>query len=557
MAKTKGQRLPSGATRVQVRDPLNPEKRISMTGGDPTKLLRRAAEVRQVRDDLRNDDTTAEQARADLQRRLGGVVRFDAAWRAYLATLKGRWEAQAKATWTHRLAPTFGEMACVEATESVVRAWEADQLAQGLAPATVNNAGNLLRAIVNLQIRDGRLRQHPWGTWKPCKAIVKRRREACRSIEELEMLVVAARRRDEKLRAIGRYADLGFRVLIMALCGLRQGEASGLGWADVEIDAPIPLLRVWRQATDGWRTRHPEWGEPQDPVKGRQGAVQRLHGSAVQALRHQRENLEAHGLYKPTGPVFPGRGAEWRSHADCIDAEDFRQIVIESGLANPEKWVPHSLRHSFGTLELIASGGDLKSTMARMRHTRIETLETYLHEMGRGLPVSRVPELNPAAMPEPPPRQLPPARPVPPELAPFAVVEDEAERMGDLVTATGEAAQTAEERRLERKARLRREAKQRFYKRNIPSFKKALDAWDRQGPRPPEITAHAERARMRARAKYLRDHPGEEARANLKGRAAFNAVIAAWGGFMKRQRGGTPEQLELKGGDDGSDKRDN
>jgi integrase len=532
----KTQVLPSGSHRKQVRDPLNPARRLSFTSPDPARVLGQASRVADVRFDLRHSTLAPEEAGALVARQLQGVVTVEQAWRTYEKTVKASWKKQARAIWAHRLAPTFGKLACVEVTESVMRTWEAEQLGYNLAPATVANAANVLRAMFNLQMRDGRLRGLPWGTYKPPRPEPRNRREACRSIEELQLLVIAAYRRDELNRETGRYADLGFRVVVMTLCGLRQGEAAGLGWADVNIDVPLPVLYVRRQALDGWKRAHPEWDEPKDPVKGKKAEVQRLHASAAAALRGQRENLESHGLYRPNGPVFPGRGGEWRTHADCIDVDDFRALVVDAGLPNPERWVVHSLRHSFGTLELVANGGDLTATQERMRHTNLRTLEGYLHETGRGLAQSRIPELT--VLPAPPPPQLLPPKKTPPELMPFVCVTEEGDHIGDLVAVTTDAAKRAEDQRLERKRDARIRAKARYRGRTSPDYHKVYAEWDGEGVRPPAVTGHAERARQRARAAWLRGHPGDESAANARGQAAWRSTIASWASFLSKRRGG-------------------
>lgn len=69
-------------------------------------------------------------------------------------------------------------------------------------------------------------------------------------------------------------------------------------------------------------------------------------------------------------------------------------------------------------------------------------------------------------------------------------------------------------------------------------FRKAYDAWDGQGQRPPEVTEYAWRLRQGTEAYWLYAHPTQarDARAASEaGRSVWGDVIAEWQKFYKTQ----------------------
>lgn len=107
------------------------------------------------------------------------------------------------------------------------------------------------------------------------------------------------------------------------MAGLRQGEALGLKWPDMDLDARSPTLRVNRQLQrvrrDGEKSGTLEFSEPKNASRRTVGLPQR----AVSALRGHRkrqleEKLSAGSEWQENGLVFatqhggPVRGAERR-----------------------------------------------------------------------------------------------------------------------------------------------------------------------------------------------------------------------------------------------------
>lgn len=314
------------------------------------------------------------------------------AWANTLSREAGCGLSKAQSVWRSHF-ERFGDLRVSELVAARLIEWErwarvdADYASKSIKDAFEHMARAMRRAL-----ELGHIERLPWGSWKPPRAVTRKPREAARSLDEALTIVRLAFERDAVARKHGEFADLGRRVLVMLLCGLRQGEAVALGWDCVALDASPPTLTVRYNALEQWQRHHPTWTRPMSPPKGRKSRTIVLHEAAVAALRAQRDALDACGGYSATGPVFPMRhGHGWRTHNACIKPEAFKELVIKAGLPNPDGWCVHSLRHSFATLE-HGHGADLRTVQARTGHASLEVLEGYIHRAsGRNLPRSSIP----------------------------------------------------------------------------------------------------------------------------------------------------------------------
>lgn len=527
----------SGSYRTQIWNPLT-QRRTSITAPTPLELLQRKAALGNLKREhklgLRPMREIARLAQAQIY---GNLTVFDV-WDEWVKHKAGRWGKVARSTWAQRLAPTFGKLRAWEVTEGVLIEWQSRELRHGLAQKTISNAFACLGAAYRLAIRAGKLDELPWGFWRPNRP-VELEREACRSVEEFELLVHAARERDGKNWSRGRYADLAFRVLVIGLCGLRQGEAAGLGWDCVQIDEDPIHVKVHWQATDGWHQAHPEWTRPREPPKGGKGRILALHSAAAAALIAQRKQLVARGWYRQDGPVFPAAGGAWRSQAMVIAPEALREVVLAAGLPNPEKWVTHSLRHTFATLEVVAHGGDLRTVQRRTGHATLATLSGYLHSAGRGLVKSGIRDLAPESIPQHT------------ELAGLAALPQTAigRALVDLVVQTEGAEEGASEthrtEKLEKTRARRRRAKDKASGRKVVAFAEIAEEMTPEerakGVRPPEVTKAADEAYSRAYNEEMR-RTGDIEKAGGAGRRARRARLGAWGRTLKMVTGKTPDR---------------
>lgn len=351
----------------------------------------------QVRHNMIGEQEALRQAGA-LER--GTILTVDDVWKPYALSQSARTRKIAEAAWCHHLAPHFSGKPAVSLDANAMRAWEVAErelpgkrIGELISPKTVRNAYDMLRTAFGRAVAAGHLRALPWEPgYRPPRVMAHAEsvasREACRTVDELRRLVRAAMEYDERLALKGRWSDMCARVFVVAMLGLRQGEACGLAWEDLHLDDGSHDCVVVHQAVDNWRAIHPEWTRPLDPPKSARPMFA-LHPRVVDFLRSHRERLRDRGWYRSDGPVFPtigggARGGQWRDKSELLRPELFREIVRAAGLPNPERWVPHSLRHTFATLE-GANASSLRDLQARTGHSSLRVLEGYMKSVGRGL----------------------------------------------------------------------------------------------------------------------------------------------------------------------------
>ena len=167
---------------------------------------------------------------------------------------------------------------------------------------------------------------------------------------------------------------LGALITVAVGIGLRQGEALGLRWQDVDLDAGVLSVR---QTLERAGTA-PLFGEPKTTRSRR---TINLPDVVTAALRRHRtsqleERLVAGQEWKDSGLVFTttiGTPVErGRLH------KTFKAMLRSAGLPNIRY---HDLRHTAATL-LLAQGVDPRTIMETLGHSQISlTLNTYAHVM--------------------------------------------------------------------------------------------------------------------------------------------------------------------------------
>lgn len=385
----------NGMFRKQYTDPVT-KKRCSITAGSRVELMARLDDLARLARDVRYGAISASEAIRVRTNLTGEILTVAKVWEDYAKTQRRK--AISAADYSVRIEPWLGSLIAVECNEQKIREWllalEKQTYRKGgverhYSEKTITGTFDRLAAAFSLAVRAGRLSELPFGKFRPKKAVVDDK-PATESLEQLAAIVGAAQRHDGHKWKLGQFSDRSVAVLVMALTGLRQGEAAGLGWDDLNIDQAPALITVRHQALDSWRVEHPDWVRPLCPTKGRAVYTAILHEGAAAALRFQRDQLKRCGWYRPDGPVFPSaKSGDWRSHAMVVDPILIREFAKEAGAANWKKWVTHSLRHSFCSLE-AAGGGALKDVQERARHASLEQTEHYIHKMGKGLPAPSI-----------------------------------------------------------------------------------------------------------------------------------------------------------------------
>lgn len=391
------QRLASGLLRSQIAHPSLPGRRLSLTARTPGHLYEQKRYVDELARDLQIGRKSQEQVTRALRGLLYGPLNAAAAWDTWVATESPQGQAKARSVWKNMFAESFAAVLLIEIEGGALDDWQALMQREGYAPKSIRAAYWCLAAAAKRAIRDRRIDGLPWGEWRPKKGASVRPREAARNVGELEALLRACLDQDRARATLGFYADLAHRATVIALLGLRQGEAAGLGWD--RIDLVNGIVTIEFQALDSWRTHWPKKERPDFPLKNKKSHRQKIHPSALEALCAQKCLLEKWGLYRADGPVFPatfnnGRARHngWRSNANTIKPEKMKTIAVAAGVPNADRWVVHSLRHSFASLE-VANGNDLKSAQGRTGHASMRQLEEYVHA-SRELPASAIPLLE-------------------------------------------------------------------------------------------------------------------------------------------------------------------
>jgi len=157
---------------------------------------------------------------------------------------------------------------------------------------------------------------------------------------------------------------------LVAYRGLRRGEAAGLAWEDVDLDAAT--LAVRRQRVQiGWKVIE---DDPKSEAGGRTVALDAGTVAALRACRRAQraERLEWGSGWVDSGKVFTRENGEPLHPATITDR--FHEIV---GAADLPPVRLHDLRHGAASL-MLAAGVDLKVVQETLGHSSIMlTSDTY------------------------------------------------------------------------------------------------------------------------------------------------------------------------------------
>ncbi|NMM83118.1 site-specific integrase [Rhodococcus sp. SRB_17] len=236
----------------------------------------------------------------------------------------------------------FGTMQLAAVRPSAVKAWTSKLKTDKFADSYVYALHSRLAQIMDDAVHDGLLGRNP------CS------RRTSPPMGRAKVYVITT----EQLWGLHDAMPEHFRVAILlgAFAGLRIAEASALRVSDVDFI---------RGAV------HPKQQWPDKPLKTRGSdasipvpqTLALMLAASVQNWPH--EQMVTNGAGKAAAPWLVGRALKAIKDAGEIDL--------------PEEFSFHDLRHYFASL-LIASGADIKTVQARMRHaTAKTTLDVYGH----------------------------------------------------------------------------------------------------------------------------------------------------------------------------------
>jgi integrase len=250
-------------------------------------------------------------------------------------------------------------------------------LGRPVSAATLRRIHATLRAALNAAVRAGLITSNP-GRWPELPA-------AARPRPQVWTPALTQRWEQEDWRpAVGvwtaeqtaQFLQLvrGHRLYalfhLVALRGLRRGEAAGLRWSDLDLDDGTLTVTGQLQQLGGRLVP----GPPKSDAGRRVVALDRTTIAALRAhqARQQAERAGAGTGWAETGYVFTTRMGK-PVGPDRL-TRLFRRLVTESGL--PPVTL-HGLRHGAATLAL-AAGTDLKIVQDQLGHSTITlTADTY------------------------------------------------------------------------------------------------------------------------------------------------------------------------------------
>jgi integrase len=305
------------------------------------------------------------------------------------------------------LVPGIGKIALGRLKSADIERWFDEHQSAGTGTRTIRYARTVLRAALN-QARKWEL------VTSNAAALVEPPRHTAKQIRPLTP------EQARELLAAAKGHRLGALVSVSTAVGLRIGEALGLRWADVDLDAgtlsvtqaiersggdPIgrrsmlaasreirqritaapQRSRERRQLRADLEKLRKEWRQVRstlrvtEPKSVRSRRTVRLPGVVLTALRAHRtrqleDRLAAGGAWEDSGLVFTSPIGSALDPRNATRA--FKALLTDAELPNIRF---HDLRHTAATL-LLAQGVDPRTIMETLGHSQISlTMNTYSH----------------------------------------------------------------------------------------------------------------------------------------------------------------------------------
>jgi len=252
----------------------------------------------------------------------------------------------------------------------------AGMLEAGMTEATVRRVYCTLRSALNAAVREqlitdnpARYLQVPAGRRPHAVVWTRRRVRDWQRTGDRPPVAVWTTAQTRRFLRSARSHKLFAAYQLIALRGLRRGEACGLRWADLDLDAGLAYITRQVQHVAGKLTACPL----KTPASRRAVALDRATIAALRKHRRaQQLEAEARGIIL-SGYVFtaPDGGPLCPEHL----TRTFNTLAANAGLP-PVRL--HDLRHGAATLMLLA-GADLKTIADQLGHSSIVlTADTYL-----------------------------------------------------------------------------------------------------------------------------------------------------------------------------------
>lgn len=253
-----------------------------------------------------------------------------------------------ESSFRRHILPYFSDKRLSEITPLLIQDW-VNQVnnKKNISPATVGKCYRYLRSCLRQAYAWGSIRENP------CRSVILPRSNHV----ELQFL------EPEEIRVLLSEAEEPYKILytLLALSGLRLGEALGLAWRHINFrDELIQVERTW--------TFLGCFQSPKTPASRR--AVPMLP-TLSRVLKERHEEL---GSPRPDTLLFSYDGSQPADQSNV--RKDFLATLQRLGL---RRVTLHSLRHSFASV-MVASGASIKALQRCLGHSSAAvTLNTYSH----------------------------------------------------------------------------------------------------------------------------------------------------------------------------------
>lgn len=257
--------------------------------------------------------------------------------------------------------PALGMKALVKLSPQDIQRFLNDKLKSGLSARTVRHINDTLRCALNVALRWGLVSRNVATLVGPPRI----QRKEIRSFTPDEARIFLKAIKGDRLEAL-------FSVALSL--GLRQGEALGLRWRDIDFEARTLRVNYAIQRIEGKL----QMVEPK--TEGSRRALP-LTETILSALRNHRsrqleERLLLGSHWQETGLVFTSTIGTPLDHRNVV--RKFHALLEKAKLP---RFRFHDLRHSCASL-LIAQGVPARTVMEILGHSQISlTMNTYAHVM--------------------------------------------------------------------------------------------------------------------------------------------------------------------------------
>ena len=291
----------------------------------------------------------------------------------WLPAVKGTLRPTTYASYTmlarEHIIPGLGSLQLQKLTPGAINALYAYLLEEGrvcgkggLSPSSVRRVHAVLHRACRDAVRWGRLTVNPVDAADPPKASAEHsERLPVWSAEQLSAFLASVA--DHRLFALWR---------LLAMTGMRRGEALGLAWQDLDMEGGrLTIRRAWVPVNGVG-----QMSEPKTRRGRRTIALDPVTLDALRAHAARQADEQSHGdaAWNDSGFVFTG-----------TDGQPLQPWAVSKAFRDHAKAamlppIPlHGLRHSYATLAL-ASGVNPRIVSARLGHSTVAlTLDVYSH----------------------------------------------------------------------------------------------------------------------------------------------------------------------------------